>query len=241
MSDIHGTLGLAAGIMSLFGFIPYILAVVRGQTHPNCATWWIWTVVGGLLCVSYYSTGARESIWVPVSYVFGPLVTALLSLKYGEGGWARLDRVCLSGSVVSVPLWWLSGLPIAALMINILIDLCGALPTIRKSWSDPSSEDRLAWLCFLTGNTLNLLALSEWPLEVSAYPLYLFFVSLIVSILIIRPLIESFWRAVSHGIASARGARYPATAPTAPTRPRTTLWGLGDPARVFPVIRGDEI
>ena len=39
---------------------------------------------------------------------------------------------------------------------------------------------------------------------------------------------------MANGIANAaRGVRYTATARTSPTRPRTTLWVLGDPVKSF--------
>src|SRR5690242_6850853 len=80
--------GQVAGALALAGFAPYVVSILRRRTVPNRATWIIWTVVGGMLCASYYAAVARGSIWVPVGYVVGPLVTALLALRYGEGGWS---------------------------------------------------------------------------------------------------------------------------------------------------------
>src|SRR5688572_11025851 len=98
MFDITAMAGKVAGVVSFVAFVPYILAILRGETKPNRATWWIWTVVGFMLGASYYSSGANNTIWVPVSYIVGPLVTALLSIKYGEGGWNRFDKGCLLGA-----------------------------------------------------------------------------------------------------------------------------------------------
>src|ERR1700730_15252856 len=106
--DVQELLGQLAGVISLFGFVPYIMEIVRGKTRPNRATWWIWTMVGAMLCASYYASGARHTIWVPISYVVGPLVTALLSVKYGEGGSGRFDRFCLGSTLLSLLAWWLA-------------------------------------------------------------------------------------------------------------------------------------
>src|SRR5690242_18066463 len=67
-------LGALAGALSLLGFMPYIVEIVQGKTRPNRATWWIWTVVGAMLSASYYASGSPHAIWVPLSYVVGPLV-----------------------------------------------------------------------------------------------------------------------------------------------------------------------
>lgn len=186
MLELQETIGRIAGILSLLGFAPYAIAVCQGKTHPNRATWWIWTVVGAVLCASYYSSGARYSVWVPVSYMVGPLLTALLSLKYGKGGWNKFDLACLVGAAISLVFWWLSGSPLQAITMNIAIDLLGALPTIKKSYYEPWTEDLLSWVLFFAGNTLNLFAIGHWSLLTSIYPLYLFCISAIITALIAR-------------------------------------------------------
>lgn len=174
MPDITAVAGQVAGIVSLAAFVPYIIAILRGETKPNRATWWIWTVVGFMLGASYYSSGASHTIWVPVSYAVGPLATALLSIKYSEGGWTRFDQKCLLGAGASLVLWWMFSSPLLALVINIIIDLMGALPTIRKAYREPEKEDRVAWALFFAGNTINLFAVETWTFAIAIYPIYMF-------------------------------------------------------------------
>lgn len=186
MSDMPAFAGKVAGIVSLAAFVPYILAILRGETKPNRATWWIWTVVGFMLAASYYSSGANHSIWVPVSYVIGPLVTALLSIRFGEGGWSLFDRCCLLGAGLSVMLWWVFSSPLVALLINIFIDFLGALPTIRKAYYKPEEEDRAAWGLFFIANAINLFAVEAWTLATASYTLYMFFASGVIAGLVFR-------------------------------------------------------
>jgi hypothetical protein len=179
--------GVIAGVLALTAFVPYIIAILRGSTRPNRATWFIWTVVGLLLATSYYSSGAHDTLWVPVAYVAGPLVVAVLSIKFGEGGWTWLDRLCLFGAAASAPLWWLSGSPLIALVINLLIDALGALPTIRKSYYNPQGEDRTAWALGLAGATVNLFAIEAWSFEIAAYPVYMFVANATIAALVLVP------------------------------------------------------
>jgi hypothetical protein len=187
MPDITAVAGKVAGVISLVAFIPYVLATLRGKTRPNRASWWIWTVVGSMLGASYYSSGADHTIWVPVSYIIGPFVIAILSLKYGEGGWTRFDRACLLGAGASALMWWLFSSPLVALCINIVIDVMGALPTIRKSYREPEGEDRTAWTLFSVGNTVNLLAIEEWTFAIAVYPVYMFLTAGLITLLVLRP------------------------------------------------------
>lgn len=185
MSYNTEVVGQIAGIVSLVAFVPYILAIFRGETRPNRATWWIWTVVGLMLASSYvFSSGASHTIWVPVSYVIGPLVIAILSIRYGEGGWTYFDRMCLFGAGVSLVLWWIFNSPFVALLINLFIDIMGALPTVHKVYYDPNSEDRTAWSLFFIGNTLNVFATEAWMFEILIYPVYMFLGSGVIAMLI---------------------------------------------------------
>jgi len=178
--------GQAAGVVSLLAFVPYLVAILRGQTRPSIASWWIWTAVGAALCASYFAAGARASIWTPVSYVVGPFLIALLALRYGDRHFSRFDAFCLGIAALSLILWWWTGIPSVALALNMAVDAVGALPTVRKSWSEPESEDRLAWGLFLLANSLNLLAVTPWTLASGVYPSYLFALSLMMNLLLWR-------------------------------------------------------
>jgi hypothetical protein len=179
--------GWIAGALSLLAFVPYIVAILRGQTTPNRATWWIWTTTGGVLLASYYFSGAETTIWVAVSYFVASLATAVLSIPYGEGGWTRLDRGCLLGAGTGLLLWWLFDSPVVALVATLGVDFSGAIPTIRKAYLAPHTEDRLAWALFIAGNTFNLLAVDRWEFAIAIYPIYMFLASGTISALVLRP------------------------------------------------------
>jgi hypothetical protein len=181
---VQGWLGAIAGVLSLGGFLPYWWAIWRGKTRPNRATWWIWSIVGIIIALSYRAAGAESTMWVPISYVIGPLGTSLFALKFGEGGWTKLDRICLVGVGIGLILWGVYRSPDLVLGINISIDFLGALPTIRKSFRHPEGEDLLAWALFTIANLLNLLAVDRWRWEIVIYPIYMFLIcSTIYSIL----------------------------------------------------------
>ncbi|MBD2302185.1 hypothetical protein H6G80_21300 [Nostoc sp. FACHB-87] len=184
-------IGIVAGFLSLLGFLPYIFSIYQRKTRPNRVTWWIWTVVGFILCFSYYSSGAVNTIWVPVCSAIGHLTIAILGIKYGEGGWNRFDRWCLLTAGLSLILWWRFSSPSIALMINICIDFLGALPTIRKSYYQPHTEDIFTWSIFLLAHTLNLFALKNWSFNLSVYPLYLFGSTFTIFLLLSRTQIHS--------------------------------------------------
>ncbi|MFO0658738.1 MAG: hypothetical protein U0165_02740 [Polyangiaceae bacterium] len=186
MSGFREVAGWVAGAISASAFIPYLRSVVRKQTTPSTASWLIWTLVGALLCSSYWASGARAAIWVSVSYMVGPLITLGFCVRYGDRSWSRLDIGCVVLALVSIVLWTVTGVAWVALALNIGIDFFGAVPTIRKSWSEPGSEDKTAWGLFFLGNTVNLLAIETWTPAMYLYPAYLFAVTLVVNTLLWR-------------------------------------------------------
>lgn len=185
--DFKAIVGMLAGIFSLLGFIPYIITVLQGKTKPNRASWWIWASLGIVLAVSNYSAGARETMWLLIAYALCQLIIATLALRLGEGGWNSFDLTCMLGAGVSILLWWWFKSPLVAITISIAIDSLGALPTIKKTYHKPESEDFFSWLMFWMAGTLNLYALSEWSFALSAQPLYLFCFNSIILILLLNP------------------------------------------------------
>jgi hypothetical protein len=125
-------------------------------------------------------------MWVAISYIVGPVGTSLLGLKFGEGGWTKLDRICLVGVGIGLILWGLYRSPSLTLGINIGIDFLGALPTIHKSFRHPAGEDRLAWFLFTIANALNLLAIERWSWEIIIYPIYMFLICVTIYSLLWR-------------------------------------------------------
>ena len=170
--DAKAALGIAAGVISISGFIPYIASILKKKTKPNRATWWIWTLVGGVLFAGYVASGNWSSAWVPLSYVLGPLLVSLLALRHGEGGWEPFDRKCLLSSFIGLLLWGILGTPLLAMIINIGVDLAGALPTMRKTYKNPESENKTAWVLFFMGTAINCLAVRSWSEPSAILPLY---------------------------------------------------------------------
>ncbi len=181
----YETIGIIAGVLALGGYIPYIYSIFKGITKPNRATWIIWSIVGGLLGFSYLAEGDSNAIWLPLGYFIGPLFVAILSIWYGYTEWTRLDKICLLIAVISIVPWILSKDATITLIINVLIDASGAIPTLVKTFKEPETEDLPAWVIFAIANTLQLFAISYLDITIM-YPVYLFLLATSMVILILR-------------------------------------------------------
>lgn len=179
--DIKETLGIIAGVIALLAYIVYIISILRGQSKPNRATWWIWAFMGLVLALSYKFSGASNTVWVPYMEFLGPLSIALLSIKYGEGGiTSKTDIFCLLGAVTSVILWIVFNSPVIALVTNLAIDSFAIIPTIKKSYLRPEGEDFWAWFGTGFADTLNMFAVERFTFAILLYPIYMLVSDLII-------------------------------------------------------------
>ncbi|QQR81293.1 MAG: hypothetical protein IPJ69_03925 [Deltaproteobacteria bacterium] len=174
---LHSLSGKIAGIVALLGFAPYILSTIKRKNKPNRATWIIWFVVSLILLTSYRSAGATDTLWVSMTNVIFCGTVAILSIRYGQGGWNFFDLCCLCGAGIGLFLWWYFKSPLPTLYISLVIDAIGALPTLKKAYHHPKSEDAVSWILFWIANTINLFAIETWAPQISLYPLYLFLIS----------------------------------------------------------------
>ncbi len=181
MTSFPEIAGFAAGVVSLISYIFYYRSIFRRQTIPNRVTWFLLTIVNILICTSYYALGARATLWIPLSYLVGCFGIFILSLKYGEKKWTRFDLICLSGAAISLLVWVLSANALLSLLLNILIDFFGILPTIRKVYLYPRTEAFFPWLLVCIASVLNMFAITEWRFAIWIYPAYLLIFNAIIA------------------------------------------------------------
>lgn len=179
--------GTVAGIISFGAYLVYIFSIIKKETRPSRATWWILTIVGSVTGLSYYFSGAVDTIWVPVADVVGIFIVAVLSIKYGEGGLNPFDISCFLVSMTGLVLWYIFKEPVAALILNLSMDFVGMLPTIKKSYLEPTGESRFSWLLTFSGNILNFGGINVASFGVLIYPIYMSITSGAVTILLYFP------------------------------------------------------
>ena len=180
-TDVKVIFGVIAGIIAFTAYIVYIISIFRGKTKPNRATWWIWAFMGLVVGLSYYASGAENTIWVPFVEFIGPLSIALLSIKYGEGGLNnKTDLICLFGAVFSIILWIVFNNPVIALVSSLAVDSFAIIPTIKKSYLRPEGEDFWAWFGTGLADSLNMFAVEKFTFAIVVYPIYMLVSDLII-------------------------------------------------------------
>ena len=162
--------GAAGTLLALLSAIPYGLGIYRRAIRPHAFTWLIWSLVTIIAALGQGVAGAGPSAWCTAAIAVTCVLTFIASLWRGEPSRTRSDWACLVSALAAIPLWIVLKDPTPAVCLVTAIEICGFIPTIRKSWADPWGESLtyfglcvLKYLCALG-------ALQNWTLAAAIYP-----------------------------------------------------------------------
>jgi len=170
----------------LVGGGPYINDIRNKRVKPHVLSWLGW---GFITALGAFAMLAEGSTWA-TALLFGNTVMCL-SIAFGSivlktGVWSTgiQDYVFFGAGILGLILWQTLDMPILALICAIIADLCFGIPTIIKTFKDPSTETPFAWGMSVVSEVFGLLALQNLSFHEVAYPIYLFIYDSTVLVLI---------------------------------------------------------
>ncbi len=171
MSDIGTLAGWGSLVLTVVGYVPYIVSVIRRRTRPHAFSWFLWALIGGIVFFGQHVAGAGPEAWATgLSMVFCVFIF-LLALFQGDVRFTRVDGALLGTSLVAVALWVMTKDPTASVVLVTLANaLGGHTPTILKAWSDPWRENLLPFMMGIPKYGLALAALETINLTTVCYP-----------------------------------------------------------------------
>lgn len=131
---------VVAAILAVAGNVPYVIAILRGRVKPHAYTWFVWTVVSAIVFFGQLSKGAGVGVIPTAAGEIFTLINFLLSLKYGYKEIRKTDTIFLIIALAGIIPWMLTNDPTLSVIIAVGIDVIAFLPTIRKTWAEPSTE-----------------------------------------------------------------------------------------------------
>ncbi len=173
-----------AGILFIAAFIPYVRAILRKETRPAKASWLIWATLDTVTLVDMHAKHAVNG--QIIAAVLGASTIVFLSLRFGESGWTKLDKLYLGGAAVGIGLYFYS--PLLSIAASLFTVFIGSFPTFTRAWKNPENEDRLAWSLWWLSCVAALIAVPQWTIADAAQPLtFTVIESVMVFILFIKP------------------------------------------------------
>lgn len=163
---------VAAIVISLIAYIPYIIDMFKGKCRPHNYTWITIFLVTISVAYTQVIGGAGPAAIPTIVGCFINGFILLLSLtKYGTNDVVLIDKICLAVSVLGVLSFLVfRGQPILSLAIVSIAEVSSFIPTFRKTKNDPYSESLPSYHLLIVKLSLILLANKEYNLLTVSYP-----------------------------------------------------------------------
>lgn len=180
-------------ILLALAAITYIIPLMKGQLSPRPLTWIGWTILMGISLYSQVVVRGWEWNEAGITLsILGCFTISILSLKKRshivedpkEAKKKKLiDWTCVTLAVVCVGIYTTTKDPWLTTIFAIIADFLVGIPTQRNAYKDPESEKSIAWPLGVAAFVLTIINCIGFDLIYYAFPIYLFFVNLSLTIL----------------------------------------------------------
>ena len=174
-----------ASLLAIVSTVPYLIDIVRKKTKPNIVSWITWSMLTGIATAATFAAGEFRTALLMFGSTICSLGVVILGIKYGFAKFAKIDVFCQVGALTGLLLWLLFDSPFLAVIITVVIDFIGMLPTLRHSWLLPAEE---TWQTFVIGTIaaiLTVISLNEFTVMSSLFPIYLVLANLSIALVVI--------------------------------------------------------
>lgn len=180
-----------SGILFFVAFLPYVWAIVHGQTVPSPVSWVIWASVDTLALLAMKKEKATRGQLTGA--VAGAWIITILAVIFGQPTMGSIEWVSVAGAIIGIVLWKTTGHAVLAIVCAQVAIFIGAIPTFARAYTNPSLEDPLAWSIWFISCVCALFAIKKWNLANALQPLTFMVVQTVMFILVvIRPIVWRF-------------------------------------------------
>lgn len=182
------TFGVLSSLAILVGAGPYIRDIFNKKVHPHVLSWLGWAFITGLGASAMYAEGSTWLAVIVGANTITCMSVVIFSMLAGVAVWqsSKYDFFFFGLGVLGLILWLTLSMPVLALVCAIAADFAFGLPTIIKTYKDPSTETPFAWIMATVSGFLSLFAIETFAFYEVAYPVYLFIFDSIVLLLVLR-------------------------------------------------------
>lgn len=167
--EIKILLSSIAVLLTVVGYIPYIIDILKGKTKPHIFSWLSGTIASTIATFLQLLGGAGVGAWVMSTVALACFIIFLLSFKYGTKDITRSDTVVIFLSLLVLVLWLVADQPVLSMILLTVSQLLAFTPTIRKSWHDPYSETTVFYQISGVRHIFAILALEQLNILTALY------------------------------------------------------------------------
>jgi hypothetical protein len=184
-------------VFSIWGNLSYTLQTLRGKTKPNRVTWFMWSLAPLIAFAGEVKGGIGLPSLAVLSAGLGPCAVFISSFinpkAYWETKWT--DWACGAAAMIGLALWQTTSNQDYAIGFAILADFFAAVPTLRKAWRHPETENGKSYILYICNNILGLLCVRQPSFTGCAFLAWLAGLNTVFCLIIWRrQLLKSVWR-----------------------------------------------
>jgi hypothetical protein len=170
VTDYKTLLGYIAVIVGIVSYIPYFKNIFAGKTKPHAFSWLVWSVLTSIAFAVQIVEGGGTGAWVTGTTAIICFAVFLLALIKGQRQFSTFDWSALGVACIALLLWRLTHNPLTALILIIVTDALGFLPTFRKGFHHPFEETISTFAFACVKFAIALFALESFTIGSWLYP-----------------------------------------------------------------------
>ena len=174
-----------ATTVSLSAYAIGFVSIIKGKFRPQRMTRFLLLLISLLFVGTLLAQGDTNAIWLALAAFMGTLSIFILSIKRGMGGSSKLDITVFLMVIVSLVVWYTTKNPVLGLTMSIVTDFIAFSPTLIKAWVLPETEEWRFYVMDVISSFLIILSLSTITLGNAIFPIYIFLINLLVTIIIL--------------------------------------------------------
>ncbi len=151
-----------ASALTFIAYIPYVRDIIKGKTHPHAYSWLVWGFTTIIIFALQLSNKAGAGAYVSLASGVSLLIVFLLGLRYGKRDITASDTVFFILALAATAVWVFAQQPVLSIILLMVVEMLGFMPTLRKSWDKPYSETLSHYQIAIFRQALTILALQSY-------------------------------------------------------------------------------
>jgi len=177
-------LGALAVLLAFISYIPYLKDVFAGKTKPHAFSWLVWLVLTAIGFFIQIQNGAGAGAWFNGLMVIICAIILVFGFIKGRKEIVFVDWISMILAFIAIYYWLIIKEPTLSIILVILADSLGTIPTIRKSYVHPYSETLETYAINVFRVTIAIFALEKFSFLTASYHIYMIIANLAVVIVL---------------------------------------------------------
>jgi hypothetical protein len=162
--------------ITLLGISSYAVGIwkmLKNKYKPSTFSRIIWVLLSiNSFAGVFLSHSSSSSILLGGIGLLGNIGMCFVSLFKGTREIGKLEYFCSIMLMFSVIVWMTLDAPLINLAISLFAHFIGAVPTYKKVWNHPESEDISFWFLFFLASALSIFVSNTFSLRTIILPVY---------------------------------------------------------------------